>query len=62
MGGVEKTYLDAPALMMHVVKRGVLLVEPLQWIPRQPVSAMIVYAFHNGDCAEQHRLSDRQTR
>ena len=48
--------------MMHVVERGVLLVEPLQRIPRQPVSAMVVYAFHDRDGAKEHRLPDRQAR
>ena len=43
---------------MHIMKRRILLIAPLQRIPRQPVAAMVVDALHDGDGAEAHGLAD----
>lgn len=55
------THLDTPALIMDIMKRRILLVEPLQRIPRQAVSAMVIYALHDGNGAEAHGLADCET-
>lgn len=47
---------------MDVMKSGVLLVAPLQRIPRQPIPAMVVHALHDADGAEEHGLPDRKAR
>ncbi len=47
---------------MHVMKRRILLVAPLQRIPRQPVAAVVVDALEDGEGAEAHGLADREAR
>ena len=44
--------------MVHVVERRVLLIAPLQRVPRQSVAAVVVDALHDGDGAEAHGLAD----
>ena len=51
-------HLDAPALMMHIMERRILLTQPLQRVPREAIPAMVVDAFHDRDGAETHRLPD----
>ena len=52
------THLDAPALMMHIMERRILLIQPLQRVPREAIPAMVVDPFHDRDGAETHRLPD----
>ena len=59
MDRMGSTHLDAPALMMHIMERRVLLIQPLQWIPGDSIPAMVVDAFHDRDGAETHGLPDR---
>ena len=47
--------------MMYIMKSRILLVPPLQRIPRQPIPAVIVHALHHADGAEPHRLTDGET-
>lgn len=44
--------------MMDIVVLSILLIVPLQWIPRQSISAMVVDALHHTDCAKTCRLPD----
>ena len=48
--------------MMHIMKLRVLLVSPLQRVPRQPITTMVIDALHHGYCAEAHCLADCETR
>ena len=46
--------------MMHVMKFRILLIAPLQRIPRQAIATMIIDALHDGEGAEAHGLTNRE--
>lgn len=58
----EPAYLNPPTLMMNIMKRRILLITPLQNIPRQAIPTMIIYPLHHTNSTEAHRLSDSQAR
>ena len=45
---------------MHIMKLRILIITPLQRIPRQPIPAMVIDALHDGERAEAHGLADRE--
>lgn len=48
--------------MMHVVKRSILLTQPLQRVPRHSVPAVVVDSFHDRNGGEAYDLPGRQAR
>lgn len=54
-------YLDTPALMVDVVVAGIIRSDELQRIPRQSISAVVVYCLEGRASEEAHSLSWRQS-
>ena len=47
--------------MMDIMKSRILLISPLQWVPRYFISAMVIDAFQHRNGAETHCLADCET-
>ena len=56
------THLDSPTLMMYIMKRGVLLTQPLQRVPRHTIAAVVIDAFHDGNGGKADDLTGGKTR
>ena len=54
-----QTYLEPPALMMQIVKRGAVVVDEAERVPREDVAAVIADGFDGGEGAEEHALPRR---
>lgn len=44
---IENHHLHSPILMVNIVVRGGLLVNPLEWVPRERVAAVVIDTFHD---------------
>ena len=47
--------------LLYIMKRSILLITPLQRIPRQSIAAMIIDALHDRNGGEEHALADRES-
>ena len=61
MEEVASTHFDSPTLMMYIMKRGVLLTQPLQRVPRYAIAAVVIDAFHDGNGGKPDDLTGRKT-
>ena len=53
---IDISYLNPPVLMVNIVECSRLLAEPLKWVPRERVTAVIITAFHHRETDEPQSL------
>lgn len=46
--------------MMNVMKQSILLIHPLQWVPRNRVPAVIIHCFEDRHAYKPHCLARRE--
>lgn len=61
-GEIGSSHLDSPTLMMHIVKRSVLLAQPLQRVPWHAITTVVVDTFHDRNGGEADDLTGGKTR